>query len=116
MTKKNNFFESWSLLKFNNLELALYMALKLYTSLAKKVKTKSQKVFGAKFNVCRSYSGKTGREALKRVKELVLLSGKKASQASDITVKTIKESPDLIAYFILHKFTTLCQVLNTQLV
>ena len=37
-------------------------------------------------------------------KELVLLSDKKASQASHIPVKIIKENRDLLAYFILHNF------------
>ena len=38
------------------------------------------------------------------LKEVALLSDKKASQASDIPVKIIKENGDLIAYFILHNF------------
>ena len=38
------------------------------------------------------------------LKEVALLSDKKASQASDIPVKIIKENRDLIAYFILHNF------------
>ena len=37
-------------------------------------------------------------------KEVALLSDKKASQASDIPVKIIKQNRDLIAYFILHNF------------
>ena len=37
-------------------------------------------------------------------KEVALLSDKKASQASDIPVKIIKENRDLIAYIILHNF------------
>ena len=37
-------------------------------------------------------------------KEVALLSDKKASQASDIPVKILKENRDLIAYFILHNF------------
>ena len=36
--------------------------------------------------------------------EVALPSDKKASQASDIPVKTIKENRDLITYFILHNF------------
>ena len=48
------------------------------------------------------------------LKEVVLLCDKKASQASDIPVKIIKENRDLIAYYI--TLTTLCHVLNTQLV
>ena len=38
------------------------------------------------------------------LKEVALLSNKKASQASDIPVKIIKENRDLMAYFILHNF------------
>ena len=38
------------------------------------------------------------------LKEVALLSDKKASQASDIPVKIIKENRDLIAYFLLHNF------------
>ena len=40
MTRKNNFFEGWSWLKFNNLELALGMALKFCTRVAKGLKRK----------------------------------------------------------------------------
>ena len=36
------------------------------------------------------------------LKEVALLSNKKASQASDIPVKIMKENWDLIAYYILH--------------
>ena len=43
----------------------------------------------------------TLEEALKGV---ALLSDKKASQASDIPVKIIKESRNLIAHFVLHNF------------
>ena len=38
-------------------------------------------------------------------KEVALLNDKKASQASDIPVKIIKENRDLIAYFTLHNFS-----------
>ena len=38
------------------------------------------------------------------LKEVALLGDKKASQALDILVKTIKENRDLIAYFMLHNF------------
>ena len=38
------------------------------------------------------------------LKEVALLSNKKASQASNIPVKVIKENRGLIAYFILHNF------------
>ena len=59
--QKNHFFEGWSWFKFNDLELALGMALKFYTSMAKGLKAKSQKVLVANSYVCRSYRGKTGR-------------------------------------------------------
>ena len=41
----------------------------------------------------------------KTLKEVALLSDKKASQASYILAKIIKENRDLMAYFILHKFS-----------
>ena len=44
-TETNDFFEKWSCFKFNNLELALGMALKLYTS-AKGLKLKLRKFWG----------------------------------------------------------------------
>ena len=50
--------EGCSWFKFNNLGLALDMALKFYTNVAKRVRTKSQKVLGAYSNICRSYRGK----------------------------------------------------------
>ena len=40
----------------------------------------------------------------KTPKEVALLRDKKASQASDIPVKIIKENRDLIGYFMLHNF------------
>ena len=49
-------FEGKSWFKFNNLVLALGIALKV----GKSVKTKSQKVFGSSSYVCRSYRGKAG--------------------------------------------------------
>ena len=51
--QKNQPFEGCCWLKFNNLRLALVMALKFYTSV-----TKSQKVLGANSYVCRSYREK----------------------------------------------------------
>ena len=51
--KLRAFFEEFSWFKFNNLGLAVGMALKFGTSVTKRVKTKSQKVFGA--------NSKTGR-------------------------------------------------------
>ena len=53
-------FEGKSWFKFNNLVLALGIALKFYTPVGKSVKTKSQKVFGSSSYVCRSYRGKAG--------------------------------------------------------
>ena len=50
------------------------------------------------------------------LKEIALLRNNKASQASDVPVKIIKENRDLMAYFILQNFSNTCQDLNTQLV
>ena len=50
----------WGLIKFNNLGLALGMALKLHKC-GKRVETKNQKCFEANSYVCRSFRGKTGR-------------------------------------------------------
>ena len=41
--QKNHFFGVWSWFKFNNLEVALVMALKFYTSVAKGLKLKVRK-------------------------------------------------------------------------
>ena len=43
---KNYFFEGWSWFKFNNLGLALGMAIKFYTSVAKGLKLKVSKFWG----------------------------------------------------------------------
>ena len=40
---KNSFFEEWPWFKFNNLGLALGMALKFYTNVAKRLKLKIRK-------------------------------------------------------------------------
>ena len=61
LTRKKTFFKAWSWFKFNNLRLAMGMTLKFYTSMAKRVETKSQKVLGANSYVYGSYRGKTGR-------------------------------------------------------
>ena len=61
--QKNHFFEGCSWIKFNNLELALGMALTLHQC-DKKVKTKSQKVLRANSYICISYRGKIGRGCL----------------------------------------------------
>ena len=59
--EKPFFFGGCSWFKFNNLELALGIAFKFYTSVVKKVvETKSQKILGSNPYVCRSYSGKPG--------------------------------------------------------
>ena len=55
--QKNHFFEGCSWIKFNNLELALGMALTLHQC-DKKVKTKSQKVLRANSYICISYREK----------------------------------------------------------
>ena len=47
MTREKTFFKGWSWFKFNNLRVAMGMTLKFYTSMAKRVETKSQKVLGA---------------------------------------------------------------------
>ena len=60
LTRKNTFFEGWSLIKFNNLELVLGMALKFYSSIVKGLKLKVRKVWGYSY-VCRSYREKAGR-------------------------------------------------------
>ena len=46
LTRKIAFFEGYSRFKFNNLGLALAMALKFYTSLAKGLKLKVRKFCG----------------------------------------------------------------------
>ena len=62
MTRKP-FFKGQSCFKFNNLGLALVMALKFYTGVGKRVKTRSQKVLGVNSNIYRSCRGKlVGRE------------------------------------------------------
>ena len=44
--QKKQFFDGFSWFKFNNLELALGMALKLYSSVGKELKLKVRKVWG----------------------------------------------------------------------
>ena len=44
--QKNHFFDRWSWFKFNNLELALGIALKFYTSVPKGLKLKVRKFWG----------------------------------------------------------------------
>ena len=60
MTRKTAFFEGWSWFKFNNFGLALGANLKFYTSVEKRVKSKSQKFFWCKSYVCRSNREKIG--------------------------------------------------------
>ena len=55
--QKNHFFERYTSCKFNNLGLALGMALKFYTSVVKGLKLKVWKFLGL-FSVCWSYRGK----------------------------------------------------------
>ena len=59
LTRKTTFFEGWSWFKFSNLGLALGITLKFYTSVARRLKLKFRKFWGAKSYVCRSYRGKT---------------------------------------------------------
>ena len=59
--KKKQFFEGYFWFKFNNLGLALGMALKTKYQRGRKVKIKSQKFSGANSYICKSYKGKTGR-------------------------------------------------------
>ena len=56
--RKTTFLDGWSWFKFHNFGLALGMTLKLYTSTAKGLKTKFQKVLGTNCYVCRSYRKK----------------------------------------------------------
>ena len=46
MTKKTTFFDGWSWLKFHNFGLALGMASKFYTSVAKGLQLKLRKFLG----------------------------------------------------------------------
>ena len=46
LTRKSNFFKGWSWFKFNNLEVALGMALEFYTSVAKALKPEVRKFWG----------------------------------------------------------------------
>ena len=46
MTRETASFEGWSWFKFNNLELAIGMNLKFYTSVAKGLKLKVRKFYG----------------------------------------------------------------------
>ena len=62
LTRITTFLEGWSSFKFNNYGLALGTNLKLYTSVGKGLKLKSQKYLGANSYICRSYWGKTGRD------------------------------------------------------
>ena len=55
---KKFFFDRCSLFKFNNLGMALGVALKFYSSMANRFKLK---VLGINFYLCRSYRGITDR-------------------------------------------------------
>ena len=46
LTRKTTFFEGWSWFKFNNLGLVLGANLKVYTSVAKRLKLKVRKFLG----------------------------------------------------------------------
>ena len=59
LTRKTAFFEGWSWFKFNNFGLALGMALKFCTSVAKVSKLKVSEFWGTNSYICRSYKGKS---------------------------------------------------------
>ena len=61
MTRKIKFFKGYSWFKLNNFGLTPCMALKFYTGVAKGLKLKVRKFWGASSYVCRTYMGKTGR-------------------------------------------------------
>ena len=61
MTGKKQCFEDCYWFRFKNLRLALTVVLKFYTRVAKGLKLKVTKVFGASSYVCWSYRGKTSR-------------------------------------------------------
>ena len=46
INRKTTFYEEWSRFRFNNLELALGVALKFYTNVAKYSKPKVRKFWG----------------------------------------------------------------------
>ena len=60
--QKNHFFKGWSWFKFNNLGLALVMALNFYIKLEKWFKLKVRKFLGANSYVFGSYRKKNNRE------------------------------------------------------
>ena len=68
LTKKTAFFEAWPWFKFNNLGLALVMALKFLHQSGERVKTKTHKVLLANFYVCRGWGGFLTPTILNRVK------------------------------------------------
>ena len=55
---QKTFFRGWSWFKFNNLSLALGIALKFYIVMTKGLEIKVKKFLGL---ICKSYRGKTGR-------------------------------------------------------
>ena len=57
---QKNHFEGWSLSRFNHFGLALRIALKFYTSVAKRLNLKIRKFWGL-IAVFKRYWGKTGR-------------------------------------------------------
>ena len=62
LDQKNQVFDTCSWFQFNNLGLALGISLKVCTSVAKKVKIKSQAFLEAKSYVCRIHRRKPDRE------------------------------------------------------
>ena len=65
LTRKTTFFEGWSWFKFNNLGLALGANLKVYTSVAKRLKLKVRKFWGVIRTFVEVTGEKTGRGGAK---------------------------------------------------
>ena len=61
LTRKTNIFKGHSWLKFSDLRLTLVVAFKILHQCDKRIKTESQKVFGANFYVWQLYMEKNGR-------------------------------------------------------
>ena len=61
LTRKPTFFEGWSWFQFNNWDW--HYGFVILHQCGKIIQTKSHKVFGANFYVCRSCRGKVGRGA-----------------------------------------------------
>ena len=64
LTGKTNFFEGYCWFNFKYLGLALGIALKFYTSVAKELKLKARKFWGLIATFAEVIGGKTGRRSL----------------------------------------------------